>query len=985
MSVEGTRYGHAEGRVSLVYGSDCKVYTAGMDGEMRIWSGIDDDDCENFSIGEQTLAIAVSKDKIFVSTAETNNVTSLNLEGDYDGVVTKFTADVTCLDIHESGSVIAAGSADTTIKVTNTTTFSDKLLSGHQAPILSVSLDPKKKFCCSSSCDGSVKVWDICDKKVVYEVDCVPKSNDVTSSKTVCAVRFSPSGNLLAIPKSDGKISVLNRETWEENMCLTDKRLDEKELFTCVTFSRNESILMAGTSKGHIYAWAVSDGKLLNFVKTDRKYQITSMASHPSKTDEVCFADCQGYWGLVSQIGTGSNRPSRNTDVSEADDGDLLSQDDLDELFNGEDEDENSFSISKIQESTGFKKDDEGHLVHEQSNIFAADSASSRPDSVISDTANPAFSAAKLYKPEPVRLQSTFQPASSPDHFNFRFLVYNNVGIVKTIQDNNIDVDFHDNETHYNLFFPNTENYSMAALTDKILVLAREGDEEVTGKVTVTNFKNSETKNDWSVDLSEGETVDCVAAGDGWVAAGSNKNYLRLFTAWGVQREILSVAGSIVSMVGSADKLFLVIHNSHPLPKQHYLSYYVIDVNFKKGLCNIVGPDSLPVSPDSELFWIGISDTMLPVSTDSLGIVRMLYGRGWYVICDTKSQIKGKSDTFFVTCIDHKDYQIRGIKCRGSRYPQTLPKPSPSSIPIELPFCITGERGGYEQRLMQSLLLAPVLSNDPEAEASAKTTELQCYMKLFALACRSDQDHRAIELCKLMPNLEAVQMAIQYASQMKKKHLVEKLGEVALNLEVAEQKTKEIFDEEKIRDSDEESQDMFESSQAYIDNPLLKARNQTSSIPNNSSKVALENRNPFARKGEDKLADSKSVAGAIVFDNTESVPKKKILIKQKPLLSVENKAAQKKALIRTDGKGELKGFQLYLAENKEMFPGTPEQSQSHALLSWKSMEKQDKEKYALPRMPTVKRKRSEEEVELEKADKKCKQSIKSKLAAFSAL
>ena len=63
MSVEGTRYGHAEGRVSLVYGSDCKVYTAGMDGEMRIWSGIDDDDCENFSIGEQTLAIAVSKDR----------------------------------------------------------------------------------------------------------------------------------------------------------------------------------------------------------------------------------------------------------------------------------------------------------------------------------------------------------------------------------------------------------------------------------------------------------------------------------------------------------------------------------------------------------------------------------------------------------------------------------------------------------------------------------------------------------------------------------------------------------------------------------------------------------------------------------------------------------------------------------------------------------------------------------------------------------
>merc|ERR1712142_279489 len=102
------------------------------------------------------------------------------------------------------------------------------------------------------------------------------------------------------------------------------------------------------------------------------------------------------------------------------------------------------------------------------------------------------------------------------------------------------------------------------------------------------------------------------------------------------------------------------------------------------------------------------------------------------------------------------------------------------------------------------------------------------------------------------------------------------------------------------------------------------------------------------------------------------------LIKQKPLLSVENKAAQKKTLIRTDGKGELKGFQLYMAENKEMFPGTPEQSQNHALKSWKSMEKQDKEKYALPRKPSMKRKRSEDEeagAGAGEADKKSKQSI----------
>ena len=45
----------------------------------------------------------------------------------------------------------------------------------------------------------------------------------------------------------------------------------------------------------------------------------------------------------------------------------------------------------------------------------------------------------------------------------------------------------------------------------------------------------------------------------------------------------------------------------------------------------------------------------------------------------------------------------------------------------------------------------------------------------------------------------------------------------------------------------------------------------------------------------------------------------------------------------------MKGFQLYLAENKEMFPGTQEQSQESALQAWKSLDKSEKEEYKMPR------------------------------------
>lgn len=66
--MEGVRYAHSEGRVSLVHGRDGKkVYTLGMDGEIRVWAGIDDDDVENIFVGEEGFAVAVSNDRFLFS------------------------------------------------------------------------------------------------------------------------------------------------------------------------------------------------------------------------------------------------------------------------------------------------------------------------------------------------------------------------------------------------------------------------------------------------------------------------------------------------------------------------------------------------------------------------------------------------------------------------------------------------------------------------------------------------------------------------------------------------------------------------------------------------------------------------------------------------------------------------------------------------------------------------------------------------------
>ena len=274
----------------------------------------------------------------------------------------------------------------------------------------------------------------------------------------------------------------------------------------------------------------------------------------------------------------------------------------------------------------------------------------------------------------------------------------------------------------------------MAALTDKLLVLARQGDDEAAGKVAVNNFKT--TDSEWSIELAEDERVLGVAAGDGWVAAATSKNFLRLFTSHGIQREVISLVGPLVSMAGGGSKLFMATHSAHPLPDQQNFSYYVLNVDFRRGLSRLTGPAHLAVTPGSELYWVGVSDTRLPVTGDSTGMVRMLLNNAWYPICDTKAGMTGKSDTFYLTCVDHKDLQVRGVKCRGRRYPPTFPLPSPASLPINAPFCATGERADLEQKLLSSALLRPLAKTDPELEADTSRKESECLMKLFALACR---------------------------------------------------------------------------------------------------------------------------------------------------------------------------------------------------------------------------------------------------------
>jgi chromosome transmission fidelity protein 4 len=120
-------------------------------------------------------------------------------------------SDVTCIDVSRKGDLICAGSADMTFKVVNRESFKDVLFDGHSAPVLSVAFNAAADVVASSSCDGSVKLWSVNDKRCLKTWSNLWKmSNDAMTSESRGVVSWNFSTPEVAIPTKDSvKVSLL--------------------------------------------------------------------------------------------------------------------------------------------------------------------------------------------------------------------------------------------------------------------------------------------------------------------------------------------------------------------------------------------------------------------------------------------------------------------------------------------------------------------------------------------------------------------------------------------------------------------------------------------------------------------------------------------------------------------------------------------------------------------------------------------------------
>ncbi|CAH8828679.1 unnamed protein product [Trichobilharzia szidati] len=578
---------HKKGLTSAVYDvHGRRIITAGSDGKLKIFDSLDDDCPMEHIVGEKINAIACRYENVIAAT-EGTYVHILQMEdGLPDGVATRFTAEVNHLAINKDLNKLVLCSSDFTVKVVDFTVSEgdrEMVFKGHQGAVLSVSFDPLDVFIASSSCDGSVRIWNIMNGKETKCISTLAKCNDPLLTPSYCRLCWENTlGKFLLVPV-DKEIRMFERESWSLLCSLTCASVTQP--FIVCASSQDGNLVSGGTADGWIIVWRVEDRQAINRIRDPSHSRICSLVWHPHQDRNLLFANENGSVGLVSipdiqMSSTDALSPSKIAELMGCDeDGDtadllsaaaaqaessrFLADDEIANLdVKMDNSDSDSIDLSRIKSGYMTLDDDEDQKQNEVK--------------VEVKSVAPAIESGKCTNLPIQSLQKPFQPGATPVGFRERFMVWNRIGIVTQFRNTgdfdeedeasnqssggSIEVEFHDSSLHHSLRLSNSSGYSMADLSLTALLLASKGSDDSNLEdlnqdeqhelydlsriavlpLDVGNTNVSDASAEWTANLPPGELCDAVCLvtetirnrteSPGYAVVATSKRLLRIFT-----------------------------------------------------------------------------------------------------------------------------------------------------------------------------------------------------------------------------------------------------------------------------------------------------------------------------------------------------------------------------------------------------------------------------------------------------------------------
>ena len=401
------------------------------------------------------------------------------------------------------------------------------------------------------------------------------------------------------------------------------------------------------------------------------------------------------------------------------------------------------------------------------------------------------------YEPRPeVELQPAFQPASTPLDENRRILVWNNVGVITSREDevsSAVDVEFHNVQKHKPIRMVDHFGFTMGALGERSFIMAAPSrtpnGEDVRDHPAVLfcrNISHWATDETWQVFFEE-EEIEAIAVGSGasgLIACATSKRYLRLFSTTGLVRHVMMLDGPVVTMACHEELMMIAYHFGLGTNGDQSMSCALIDLDSRK----VKHKDRLPMQPGAALSWLGFSDDGLPAMMDSKEVISVLlqdWDYTWTPVAELQSTKKNAGDKHWVVGLNEAEAMV--VVCKGgSAYPKVLPRPMVTSMPLKMPLVGAADTLNLEEKFLRSkinfehLKRAEDLDEDDEDD-NATMVHAQQQMDRFLLGCisravQAQKAGRALDLTTQLQLSQSIDTAIKLSVKAKLPMLAERMS-----------------------------------------------------------------------------------------------------------------------------------------------------------------------------------------------------------------
>ncbi|GAN07973.1 chromosome segregation protein [Mucor ambiguus] len=418
------------------------------------------------------------------------------------------------------------------------------------------------------------------------------------------------------------------------------------------------------------------------------------------------------------------------------------------------------------------------------------------------------------HKPEP---NTTFEPQQGER----RYMAYNLVGAISTIYEDGhsiINVEFHDQSEYRNFHFTDVLNFSMGAISSAGTVYAVEGkeavktkggrrengdlldsdnsddeEEEETTQINSTLYfrpNNSGSEKDWTHHMLPGEDVVSIAINRVSVIATTSLGYVRIFSISGVQRYIFSLE-NVVSVTAMTDLALLVYSAGPAFGHQQNLDFMLINTETNE----VLQKDKIQLTTDSELNWIGFSETNQAATFDSAGILRLLYHQRrpfqsrWMPVFDSRAYAAANQRTETYWPVGVLRDRLMCVVLRGANTYPFFPRPPVKDISLQLPLL---EQSTEVGQLEESVLRIQACNAHEKDEAEATNTEEDyadtfteadsdmdvALLKLINIACKTEKVSKALDMTYILHSPESIDKAIKIAIHYRYTSLAEKMTSI---------------------------------------------------------------------------------------------------------------------------------------------------------------------------------------------------------------